>query len=158
MVYDIQSFDLELGRALLEFQALIEKKRCLDSGCQDMSSAESDVRFHGTRIEDLCLEFCVPGYPDYSFDSVSGSKMVSLECSSVCFICDPWQLNFIVDMNILMLISQVSLSNLEEYVSLVADATIKTGISRQVEAFKSGFEQVCFTLYFNFSLSQQFLF
>lgn len=110
-VYDIQSFDLELGRALLEFQALIEKKRCLDPGCQDKSSAQCDISFHGTKIEDLCLEFCVPGYPDYSLDSVSGSKMVSL-------------------------------SNLEEYVSFVTAATIKTGISRQVEAFKSGFEQV----------------
>jgi E3 ubiquitin-protein ligase TRIP12 len=33
--------------------------------------------------------------------------------------------------------------NLEEYVSLIVDATINAGISRQVEAFKSGFNQVC---------------
>jgi len=34
------------------------------------------------------------------------------------------------------------MSNLEEYISLVVDATINSGISRQVEAFKSGFNQV----------------
>lgn len=35
------------------------------------------------------------------------------------------------------------MNNLEEYVSLVVDATINFGISRQVEAFRSGFNQVC---------------
>lgn len=32
--------------------------------------------------------------------------------------------------------------NLEDYVSLIVDATINSGISRQAEAFKSGFNQV----------------
>lgn len=32
--------------------------------------------------------------------------------------------------------------NLEDYVSLTVDATVKSGISRQVEAFISGFNQV----------------
>lgn len=31
---------------------------------------------------------------------------------------------------------------MEEYVSLVVDATIKTGIMRQIEAFRTGFNQV----------------
>lgn len=43
----------------------------------------------------------------------------------------------------LLFILQVDLSNLEEYISLVVDATIKTGILRQIEAFRSGFNQVC---------------
>lgn len=38
---------------------------------------------------------------------------------------------------------QVNVTNLEDYVSFVADATVKAGITRQVEAFKSGFNQVC---------------
>ncbi|KAL6839690.1 hypothetical protein ACP4OV_030378 [Aristida adscensionis] len=38
--------------------------------------------------------------------------------------------------------SVVNIYNLEEYISLVVDATIKTGIMRQVEAFKAGFNQV----------------
>lgn len=38
----------------------------------------------------------------------------------------------------------MDLSNLEEYVSLVVDATVRTGIGRQMEAFRSGFNQVSF--------------
>lgn len=37
----------------------------------------------------------------------------------------------------------MDLSSLDDYISLVADATIGTGIMRQLEAFKSGFNQVC---------------
>lgn len=37
------------------------------------------------------------------------------------------------------------MNNLEEYVSLLVDATIHSGISRQVEAFKLGFNQVSAT-------------
>uniref|UniRef100_A0A0E0N8G3 HECT-type E3 ubiquitin transferase n=1 Tax=Oryza rufipogon TaxID=4529 RepID=A0A0E0N8G3_ORYRU len=36
----------------------------------------------------------------------------------------------------------VNIYNLEEYVTLVVDATVKSGIMRQVEAFRSGFNQV----------------
>lgn len=42
------------------------------------------------------------------------------------------------------------MTNLEQYVSLVVDATVNTGIHRQVEAFKSGFNQVrAFTTLWN---------
>lgn len=37
----------------------------------------------------------------------------------------------------------MDLSSLDDYISLVADATIGTGIMRQLEAFRSGFNQVC---------------
>ncbi|XP_042493739.1 E3 ubiquitin-protein ligase UPL3-like [Macadamia integrifolia] len=36
----------------------------------------------------------------------------------------------------------VDINNLEEYISLVVDATVKTGIMRQKEAFRAGFNQV----------------
>lgn len=35
------------------------------------------------------------------------------------------------------------MGNLEDYVSFIIDATVRSGISRQMEAFKSGFNQVC---------------
>lgn len=35
------------------------------------------------------------------------------------------------------------MTNLGDYVDFVVDATINSGISRQMEAFKSGFNQVC---------------
>lgn len=40
------------------------------------------------------------------------------------------------------LIFQVNMMNLENYIELVADATINSGIMKQMEAFKSGFNQV----------------
>lgn len=43
---------------------------------------------------------------------------------------------------------QVNLDNLEEYVSLVVDAVVKTGIVPQMEAFCSGFNQVQFFIFF----------
>lgn len=46
--------------------------------------------------------------------------------------------------NALILLSkfQVDLNNLEEYISMVVDATVKTGVMRQIEAFRAGFNQV----------------
>uniref|UniRef100_A0A5B6YR81 HECT-type E3 ubiquitin transferase n=1 Tax=Davidia involucrata TaxID=16924 RepID=A0A5B6YR81_DAVIN len=110
-VYDIHSFDPGLGRALLEFQALVERKRHLESVCGEISTFKLDSCFWNTRIEDLCLDFTLPGYPDYVLTFGPDSEMVNL-------------------------------TNLEEYVGLIVDATINAGISRQVEAFKSGFNQV----------------
>ncbi|KAJ6864878.1 hypothetical protein NC651_035445 [Populus alba x Populus x berolinensis] len=81
-LYDIQSFDPELD------------------GC-----------FWNTRIEDLCLDFTLPGYPDYILSFDEDQKIVNMD-------------------------------NLEVHVSHIVDATIHTGISRQVEAFRSGFNQV----------------
>lgn len=110
-IYDIQSFDPELGRTLIEFQALAKKKGLLESKLGEHSKDRFDPFFRNTRIEDLCLDFSLPGYPDYVFSSRGDSKMVNI-------------------------------SNLEEYVSLVVDATVRRGISRQLESFKSGFSKV----------------
>lgn len=41
---------------------------------------------------------------------------------------------------------QVDIDNLEEYISLVVDATVKTGITRQMDAFRAGFNQVFFVV------------
>lgn len=43
----------------------------------------------------------------------------------------------------ILLSVQVNKTNLGDYAALVVDATIGSGISRQFEAFKSGFCQVC---------------
>lgn len=109
-IYDIQSFDPELGKTLLEFQALSCRKRFLESTCSQNTEYASDLCFRSATIEDLFLDFTLPGYSDY-VSSATESKMVNIH-------------------------------NLEEYVSLVIDATIKDGISRQVQAFKSGFNEV----------------
>lgn len=109
--YDIYSFDPELGKALLEFQAIVERKKHLESVSGGTPVLEIESCFRNTTIENLCLDFTLPGYPDYVLSSGSDPKLVNM-------------------------------SNLDKYVSLVVDATISSGISRQVEAFKSGFNQV----------------
>ncbi|CAK9144918.1 unnamed protein product [Ilex paraguariensis] len=108
-LHDILSFDTELGKTLQGLQALVSRKQYLESmGGYDQDEVV-DLRFHGVPIEDLCLDFTLPGYPDY--------------------ILKPGDDN-------------VDLTKLEEYIFLVVDATVRTGIIRQIEAFKSGFNQV----------------
>ncbi|XVE67151.1 hypothetical protein DITRI_Ditri08aG0137900 [Diplodiscus trichospermus] len=106
---DILSFDAEFGKVLQELHHLVCRKQYLESMGSDNSDAIADLRFHGAPIEDLCLDFTLPGYPDY--------------------ILKPGD-------------QTVDINNLEEYVSLVVDATVKTGIMQQMEAFRAGFNQV----------------
>ncbi|KAL2933844.1 E3 ubiquitin-protein ligase UPL4 [Bienertia sinuspersici] len=106
---DIQSFDPELGRTLLEFKALDWRQKCL--ACSENNMHGYSSMFRSTKFEDLCLDFTLPGYPDYALSSGMDDVMVNI-------------------------------NNLEEYISLVLDATLQTGVSRQLEAFKSGLNQV----------------
>ncbi|KAL5716115.1 HECT-type E3 ubiquitin transferase [Ranunculus cassubicifolius] len=99
-LYDFDSFDPGIGRILVEFQALVDRKKALVS---------SDFSFRDMSIEDLSLDFTLPGYPDYTL--TDDQRMVDI-------------------------------SNLEEYIYLTADATLNSGISKQIEAFKSGFDSV----------------
>ncbi|KAK6282876.1 hypothetical protein POUND7_016701 [Theobroma cacao] len=108
-LHDILSFDTEFGKTLQELHLLVCRKQYLESMGGDNSDVIADLRFRGAPIEDLCLEFTLPGYQDY--------------------ILKPGDEN-------------VDINNLEEYISLVVDATVKTGIMRQMEAFRAGFNQV----------------
>ncbi|XP_031397200.1 E3 ubiquitin-protein ligase UPL4 [Punica granatum] len=110
-LFDIHSFDPKLGQTLLEFQALVDKRKFMESVHRENTAYEYGSCFWNRSFEDLCLDFSLPGYPDYVLSPDANHSMVNM-------------------------------SNLEDYVSLVVDATIKTGISRQVEAFKSGFNEV----------------
>ncbi|KAL3012530.1 hypothetical protein AAZX31_06G003300 [Glycine max] len=108
-LHDILSIDAELGKTLQEFNALVCRKHYIESIGGSYTDTIVNLHFHGVPIEDLCLDFTLPGYPEYTLKP--GDE--------------------IVDIN-----------NLEEYISLVADATVKTGIMRQIEAFRAGFNQV----------------
>ncbi|KAH7656854.1 E3 ubiquitin-protein ligase TRIP12 protein [Dioscorea alata] len=111
-MYDIQSFDPGLGKNLLEFQALVCRKKFLESsGGKSTFASEADLCFRNMKIEDLCLDFTLPGYSDYVLTSGNDLKMVNI-------------------------------NNLETYVSLIVKATVGAGIAQQVEAFKSGFNEV----------------
>ncbi|KAH9622519.1 hypothetical protein KSS87_008684 [Heliosperma pusillum] len=108
-LHDILSFDPEIGKTLQELQALVCRKQYLESVGGDHSYAIAELCFRGASFRDLCLDFTLPGYPDY--------------------VLKPGDEN-------------VDIDNLEEYISLVVDATVKTGILRQLEAFRAGFNQV----------------
>lgn len=79
-MYDIQSFDPELGMVLLGFQALIDRKKYLETVCGEKSSFDIDMCFQNTKIEDLYLDFTLPGYPEYLLTSGSDHKMVGIFC------------------------------------------------------------------------------
>lgn len=75
-MFDIQSIDPSFGRVLLEFQAIVERKKYVQSLCKEKSQ-DIDVCFRNSKIEDLCLDFTLPGYPDYVDASACSSEMVS---------------------------------------------------------------------------------
>ncbi|CAA0807744.1 E3 ubiquitin-protein ligase UPL3 [Striga hermonthica] len=105
-LHDVTSFDAELGTTLQELQALACRKEYLESV---RSYNPEELYFRGASVDDLCLDFSLPGYADYIL--ISGDE-------------------------------NVDISSLGNYVSRVVDATVGTGIMRQMEAFRSGFNQV----------------
>jgi E3 ubiquitin-protein ligase TRIP12 len=72
------------------------------------------LSYRNVKLEDLCLDFTLPGSPEYELIPGGSQKMVTLD-------------------------------SLEEYVSLVVNATLNSGIGKQIEAFKSGINEVCFS-------------
>uniref|UniRef100_A0A1J3CJ37 HECT-type E3 ubiquitin transferase n=1 Tax=Noccaea caerulescens TaxID=107243 RepID=A0A1J3CJ37_NOCCA len=101
--FDIHFVDPELCKTLVELQAVARRRK--------VSEKAQDLSFRGTRIEDLCLEFTLPGYTDYDLGPRSDDDTVNLY-------------------------------NLEEYIMAIVNATVCDGIKKQVEAFRSGFNQV----------------
>lgn len=75
-MYDIQSFDPGLGTTLVEFQSIVERNKFMKYSCEKKWTRKNKSRFRDTKIEDLCLEFSIPGYPDF-VTSGCNSKMVS---------------------------------------------------------------------------------
>jgi len=61
-LFDIISFDAELGKTLQELQILVERKRFLESTSGKDQVEVQDLHFRGACIEDLCLNFTLPGF------------------------------------------------------------------------------------------------
>uniref|UniRef100_A0A804PS09 HECT domain-containing protein n=2 Tax=Zea mays TaxID=4577 RepID=A0A804PS09_MAIZE len=110
-MYDILSFDPELGRTVIEFQALVSRKNFLETSSEESNPTAADLSYKNVKLEDLCLDFTLPGNPEYELVPGGSEKMVTLD-------------------------------SLDEYVSLVVYATLKSGIAKQIEAFKSGINEV----------------
>lgn len=108
-LHDILYIDAELGKTLQELNALVCRKHNIESIGGGNTGTVSNLHYRGAPIADLCLDFTLPGYPEYTLKP--GDEIVDL-------------------------------NNLEDYISLVVDATVKTGLTRQLEAFRAGFNQV----------------
>jgi hypothetical protein len=81
-LYDILSFDIEFGKILQELQILVHRKKYLESS-GDSTQAIASLRFRGSPIEDLCLDFTLPGFPNYVLKEGEENTTVSvkLPCS-----------------------------------------------------------------------------
>eukprot|EP00245_Coleochaete_scutata_P015662 TRINITY_DN706_c0_g1_i1.p1 TRINITY_DN706_c0_g1~~TRINITY_DN706_c0_g1_i1.p1 ORF type:complete len:1941 (-),score=419.45 TRINITY_DN706_c0_g1_i1:667-6414(-) len=119
-LYDIQAFDPVLGNTLEEMQGLVRRRQELLASVPLDVAAVEGLAFRGSKVEDMCLDFTLPGQPDFLLKEEGANVTVTLE-------------------------------NLEEYVQLVVNATVKEGIQAQLDAFRAGFNQV-------FSLSSLQLF
>ena len=120
---------------------LVAMKHYLEAEGGDNSSVISDLCLRGSRIEDLCLDFTLPGYPEYILrpgDDIVPSNKLYIPYLTILLVlvhCCWCRVLFSV-------LLQVDINSLEDYISLVVDATVKRGVARQIEAFRSGFNQV----------------
>jgi hypothetical protein len=75
-LYDIQTIDPELGRTLLEMQVLVRRKQFMENTKGLQRESIDALQFKGTKIEDLCLDFTLPGYPEYELKTDGREIMV----------------------------------------------------------------------------------
>ncbi|KAI5054672.1 hypothetical protein GOP47_0029817 [Adiantum capillus-veneris] len=110
-LYDIKFIDFELGNSLEQMHKLIVKKQQSKASKRLTKESKRGLRLHNTKVEELFLNFTLPGYPHYILKRGGDNIMVDSE-------------------------------NLEEYITLVVDASVRTGILPQLDAFRAGFNQV----------------
>ena len=82
-MHDILFIDAELGKTLQELNALVSRKRYIESfgGCY--TDTIGNLHFRGAPIEDLCLDFTLPGYPEYILKP--GDEIVCIQSVSFSF-------------------------------------------------------------------------
>jgi E3 ubiquitin-protein ligase TRIP12 len=62
---------------LMEFKALTCQRKYLESCSTRECQSTSDLSYRGCKIEDLVIDFAVPGYPEYVLSSEGTSDNVS---------------------------------------------------------------------------------
>ncbi|KAG8503728.1 hypothetical protein CXB51_001710 [Gossypium anomalum] len=87
-LYDILSFDGEFGKILQELHFLVCRKQYLESTSGESSAAVDELRFRGTPIEDLCLDFTLPGYPEYILKPGDGTVDINNLEEYISFVVD----------------------------------------------------------------------
>jgi E3 ubiquitin-protein ligase TRIP12 len=61
----------------MEFKALTCQRKYLESCSTKECQSPSDLSYRGCTIEDLAIDFTVPGYPEYVLSLESSSDNVS---------------------------------------------------------------------------------
>lgn len=90
-MYDILSFDMKFGKILQEMQVIVCRKQYLESTASKNQNTISDLCFRGAPIEDLCLDFTLPGYPDYILKPGAENTLVC-QSQRTCFATLPFGL------------------------------------------------------------------
>ncbi|OBZ82438.1 putative ubiquitin fusion degradation protein C12B10.01c [Choanephora cucurbitarum] len=108
----LKEIDPQLGKSIDMLERYIEQKHSIyadiSKSSEEKAKAIKDIMVDDTRIDDLCLDFTLPG--DDSYELKEGGSDIS-----------------------------VTINNIEEYIDLVQDAILGSGIAQQMEAFREGF-------------------
>lgn len=109
--------DPQMHHSLLHLIQYLEQKKQIIrqhssvSSSSSLSTLISQIKVKDALIQDLCLDFTLPGYPQVELVANGASREVTME-------------------------------NLEEYVMLVLDMVVGSGVARQVKYFRRGFDKV----------------
>lgn len=83
-MHDILFIDAELGKTLQELNALVCRKRYIESIGGSYTNTIANLHFRGAPIEDLCLDFTLPGYPEYILKP--GDEIVCIQSFLPCLL------------------------------------------------------------------------
>lgn len=111
----VKAVDPVLARSLKHIRRFAVAKKEIDEDpartpAQKVADTEN-ITIDGARLDDLCLDFTLPGYPN--IELVANGSQVKL-----------------------------TMENVDQYLERVVDATLGSGVRRQVDAFRAGFSQV----------------
>ncbi|KAI8337685.1 hypothetical protein BC941DRAFT_425909 [Chlamydoabsidia padenii] len=108
----IKEVDPVLGKSISHLQEYVDKKRSieLDKGLTSKERAVliGNIEVNGAKIQDLCLDFTLPGRPDIDLKR-NGSQI------------------------------PVTMDTVEEYIQLLTDMIVGSGVKDQISAFREGF-------------------
>ncbi len=111
----IRTVDHDLAQSLTQVKQFVTAKAQIEEDVH-MSPAQKahalhDICVQGARVDDLMLDFTLPGYPSIELVQNGSSTPVTID-------------------------------NVGLYVERVLEMTVGAGVTKQIEAFKSGFSQV----------------
>lgn len=76
-LYDIRNLDSRLGVTLEEMDNLCQRKRAMQAN-RGIEAEIEGLTFRGCAIADLCLDFTLPGYPEWELKSGGAATAVTV--------------------------------------------------------------------------------